>query len=188
MSNRVLLEIKSSEPLATLNEILSDSSTRPRDFANKVINFFRALKGGAKAGAVDLRVCSGAAVSASMTGTFAGAPTALDVLSINGVTITFIAGASPANNEVSLAGAPSNSVLAARLAAAINASTTAALSGVVSASSLAAVVTVSCNVAGVIGNSIPLTDAATNFAFTGAATLLAGGSGAIAAPTAIQFS
>lgn len=187
MSNRVLLEIKSAEPLATLQDILSDSPTRKRTFANKVINFLRALKGGAKSAAIDLRMCSGAAVAASKAGTFSAAPSPADTLAINGVTVTFVASSSPANNEVSLAGTPSNSVLAARLAAAINASTTPELSGCVRASASSADVTITCNVAGVIGNSLALADSASGFAWAGGATALSGGSGAIAAPSSFQF-
>lgn len=178
--SRMVLTVDTNLPVNTLRDILNDSSSRKLPFARKVINFFLGLSAGARIAAVRSGVVdSGAsdALEASKTGTFTGSPTANETISINGVIITFVASASPTNNQVSLSGSPSTTTLATRLAATINTSTTGLLSGVVGASSSGAVVTVTCLVPGVIGNNIPLTDSATNFAWAGAATSLSGGLG-----------
>ena len=188
MSNsRVIIEIKQSDPaFATVQDILSDDPSRPRNFMHKVINFCRALLAGARSASIDLRVCDGAAVAASKVGTFAGTPAASETVSINGIDITFVDGAA-GNNQVQRDDAPTVSVLASRLASAINNSTSEALSGVVHASASSGAVTVSCNVAGVIGNSISLADAAANFSWAGGATALSGGSGSIVSPESFSF-
>jgi len=185
--SRVILEIKQSDPsFATVQAILSDDVSRPRNFAHKVVNFIRALLAGARSASIDLRVCSGAAVAASEFGTFSAVPAASDTVTINGVDITFVDGAA-GNNQVKRDDTPSNAVLASRLAAAINASTSEALSGVVSASASDADVTVTCNVAGAIGNAIVLAESATGFVWDGGATALSGGSGAIVSPSSFSF-
>lgn len=188
--SRLVLTVDTDLPANTLQNILSDSSSRKLPFARKVINFFRALSAGARAASVNSgTVSSGSAdaVAASKAGTFSGAPTAAETIAINGVTITFVASSSPANNEVSLAGSPSNDTLASRLADAINNSSTDELSGVVSASASGAVCTVSCLIPGVIGNSLVLADSATNFAWAGGATALSSGSGKLPVLTSFSF-
>lgn len=184
--SRLVLNLDTDLSVGTLRNILDDSPSRPKELVQKLINFLKGMKAGAR----NARMASGVvdsgsidAAFASMTGTFTGSPTASETITINGVIITFVASASPLNNQVSLSGSPSTTTLASRLAAAINASTTDALSGVVQATSLGAVVTVSALLAGYIGNIVLLTDSATNFTWAGAATRLAGGSGCLPTPT-----
>lgn len=188
-NSRLVLNIDTNLPVATLQDILSDSASRPQPFAQKLLNFIHGCKAGARAASMKSGVVSSGsadAASASKAGTFSGSPTAADTVAINGVTITFVASSSPANNEVSLAGSPSTSTLASRLADAINNSTSDDLSGVVVASASSAVCTVSCKIPGVIGNKVVLADSAANFAWAGAATALSGGLGKL--PTLITFS
>jgi len=136
--SRLVLSIDTDLPVATLQDILDDSSSRKQPFARKLMNFVRGLAAGARTGSVKSGVVTSAsadAVAASLAGTFTGAPAAAGIATINGVTLTFVASGSPANNEVSLDGSPSISTMAERLVAAINNSTTDTLAGVVSASS-----------------------------------------------------
>lgn len=188
--SRLVLSIDTNLPVGTLQNIASDSSSRAKPFGQKIRNLFNAMLIGARSGSVKSGVVdSGAAdaASASLAGTFTGAPTATETIAINGVTITFVASSSPANNEVSVAGSPSASTMASRLAAAINASTSDDLSGVVNASASGAVCTVSCNIAGVLGNKIAVADSASNFSWAGAATALSGGLGKLPVPTTFSF-
>lgn len=188
-TSRLVLTLDTNMPVATLQDILTAASSDPRVWANKLDNFVRGMKGGARTAAAHSGVVTSGttdAVSASLAGTFSGTPTAAETIAVNGVTITFVASSSPTNNQVSLAGTPSTTTLASRLAAAINASTSDALSGVVSASSSAAVCTVSCLIPGVIGNSVTVADSATNFAWAGGATALASGAGKL--PVLVSYS
>lgn len=111
-----------------------------------------------------------AAVAASGTGEFTGAPTADQTMNIAGV--TFTAKASPDEDaEEYLVGA-SVTLTAASLARAINNSTS--LNGVVSATSNLGVVTITADVPGLIGNGIVTLDVNTSN-FTFAADNLSGG-------------
>lgn len=109
-------------------------------------------------------------VSASTTGTFTGAATAADTITINGVVFTARASA-PAANEFVLS--TNVTTGAANLAAAINASTTAGIINTVRATSAAGVVTFYSVVPGPVGLNIPITEALNNF--TLAATTFATG-------------
>jgi len=181
------MEINTDLPIGTLQDILSDSSSRKLPFARKVENFFRALSAGARAASVLSGVVdSGAsdAVAASQTATFSGAATALDTVTINGVVLTAVANvATPTNNQFRVG--TTAATAAANLAAAINASTTDALSGVVQASSASGVCTVSCLIAGVIGNTLPIAKSSTAITLGGA--LLASGAGKLPTPTTFNF-
>lgn len=188
-NSRLVLNIDTNLPIGTLQDILSDSASRPQPFAQKLLNFIHGCKAGARSASFKSGVVSSGsadAAQASKVGTFSGSPTAAETISINGVSIEFVASASPANNQVSLAGSPSASTLASRLAAAINASTSDDLSGVVVASSSGADCLVSCKIPGVIGNKVVLADGAANFAWAGGATALSGGLGKL--PTLTTFS
>ena len=112
------------------------------------------------------------AVSASTTGTFTGAPTAADTITINGVVFTARASGAVAN-EFNFS-ASSVTVTAANLAAAINASTTAGIVNTVGASSAAGVVTFFAIVPGSAGLNIPITESLGNFTLA-AVTLSTGG-------------
>jgi hypothetical protein len=96
------------------------------------------------------------AVSASTTGTFtAGAPTAGQALTVNGVAFTCRA-SNPAANEWVLSATPATN--ATNLAAAINASTTAGIINTVSASASGAVVTFTSVVPGPVGKNIAISE------------------------------
>lgn len=184
--SRLVLNINTSLPVNTLQNILNDSNTRKAPFAQKVINFFRALNAGARSASVQSGVVdsgSGNALAASQTATFSGAATANDTVTINGVVLTAVANvATPTNNQFRVG--TDATTAAANLAAAVNASTTDALSGVVKASSLAAVCTVTCLIPGVIGNSLAISKSSTAITLGGAT--LANGSGKL--PVLATFS
>lgn len=111
-----------------------------------------------------------AAVAASGTGTFTGAATADQTMTIAGV--TFTAKASPDENANQYLVSADVSLAAASLARAINASDE--LNGVVSATSNLGVVTITSDVPGLIGNGIATVDVDTSN-FTFAQAVLAGG-------------
>jgi hypothetical protein len=100
------------------------------------------------------------AVSASTTGTFTGAPTAGQSMTVNGV--TFTARASGATGNEFNIGA-SVTATAANLAAAINASTTAKVINTVGATSALGVVTFFAIAAGSAGLNIPMTEGLDSF-------------------------
>lgn len=111
------------------------------------------------------------AIQATGTGTFTGAATAAQTMTIAGVTFTARAVPNEAANEYLVSATVS--LEAASLARAINASTTA--SPYVSASASAGVVTITAVQPGITGNFIPTVDVDTaNFTF--AQALLATGS------------
>ncbi len=111
------------------------------------------------------------AVSASTTGTFTGAPTAADTITINGV--VFTARATPTTvNEFAIGS--STTLTAANLAAAINASTTTGILNTVGATSALGVVTFFSIVPGPVGLNIPITESLDNFTLA-AVTFATGG-------------
>jgi len=180
--SRLVLEIDTDLPIGTMKDILDNepASSSNHVFLQKLINFLRGLNSGARSGNVYAGVVDSGlydANVASNTGSFTGTPNPNDTVTINGVVITFVSSASPSNNQVSLSGSPSTSVLASRLAAAINSSTTDSLAGVVSAASSTNFVIVDALIAGVMGNSISLASSAANFSWGGSASFLSGGLG-----------
>lgn len=100
------------------------------------------------------------AVSASTTGTFTGAPTAAQTITVNGV--AFTARASGAVEDEFNIGDDVTET-AANLAAAINASTTAGILNTVGATSSSGVVTFYSVVPGPVGKNIPITESLDNF-------------------------
>lgn len=134
-----------------------------------LINYISALVAGLKSGSLSCKI---GAVRASLAGTFTGAPTADETVTINGV--AFTAKASGATgNQFNIGGTVT--ATAAALTAAINASTTAGIASVIEASSALGVVTVTCKVPGLVGNAIVVAESMSNFAWAGAATKLASG-------------
>jgi hypothetical protein len=188
--SRLVLTIETNEPVGTLRDILSDSSSRKLPFAQKVRNYFKALQNGSRKAIVNSGVASGAAdaVAASQTLTFSDAATALDTVTVNGVVFTAETAGAVGNqwNISALGTAPLRAAAdAASLAAAINASATDAASGVVKASAVGAVVTVTCLIPGVIGNSLPLAKSSTAITLGGAA--LASGLGKLPVMNSFSF-
>jgi hypothetical protein len=111
------------------------------------------------------------AVQASGTGTFTGAATAGETMTIAGV--TFTASATPDESANQYLVSATVSLEAASLSRAINASTTA--SPLVFATASAGVVTITAVSPGITGNFIPTVDVNTSN-FTFAQALLTGGS------------
>lgn len=110
------------------------------------------------------------AVAASGTGTFTGAATADQTMTIAGV--TFTAKATPDEAADQYLVSADVSLAAASLVRAINASTS--LNGVVSATSNAGVVTITSDIPGLVGNGIATVDVNTSN-FTFAQAVLSGG-------------
>jgi len=100
------------------------------------------------------------AVSASTTGTFTGAPTAGDTITLNGVAFTARATASLAN-EFTIGS--SVTATASNLVTAIQASTTAGVVNTVGATSAAGVVTFFSIVPGPVGKALVLSESCNNF-------------------------
>lgn len=185
-TSRLVITVDTNLPLGTLNNIGMDSSSRPKEEAQKLINFLEGCKAGARAAVVNCGASDSEgvdALSASQTATFSGAAAPADTVTINGVVLTAVA-SSPTNNQW-IAGV-SASADAAALASAINSSTSDDLSGVVSATSSSGVVTVKCNIPGVIGNVITI--AKSSSAITLGGSLLSGGLGRLPALTSFRFS
>lgn len=111
------------------------------------------------------------AVSASTTGTFTGAPSAAETITVNGVVFTARASGAVAN-EFNIGS--SVTATAANLAASINASTTAAIINTVGASSALGVVTFFSIVPGPVGLNIPISESLSNFTVA-ASTFSTGG-------------
>lgn len=189
MGSRYLLTFDTGLDVNTLSDKLVDSPTRPRPLGQKLVNFMRACLGGAQGATMKYGVVTESvdAVAASLAGTFTGIPTAAQTVTINGVVLTAVAQvATPNNNEFRVG--TTAATAAANLSAAINASTSDALVGVVKAGVSGAVVTVSCLIPGVIGNSIVVGETLSNFAWAGAATALASGSGRLPILQTANFS
>jgi len=189
--SRLVLSIDTDLPVATLQDILDDSSSRNQPFARKLINFVRGLAAGARTGSVKSGVVSSAsadAVAASQIATFSDAATAADSVTVNGVAFTAVASGAIGNQwNISVLGtAPLRAAAdAASLAAAINASASDAAAGCVKASSAAGVVTITCLIPGTIGNSIPLVKSCSVVTLGGAA--LASGAGRLPVSKTFSF-
>lgn len=175
-NSRTVMFLDSAENLGVLKSQLGENQPQP-SYIQSMINFLKGMAGGnrhatMRHGSVNLTSTS---AFATITGTFTDLPAASNTCAINGVTITAVSSASPSNNQFNVATSAAGA--ATNLANAINNSTTTALSGVVEASASGAVVTVTCKIPGVLGNSIDLADSLDNFTWAGSATNLASGVG-----------
>lgn len=158
MTSYHIVEIQSSEPLATVRERFLRES--PKDALSGLSSYLQGVKGGNYDAAVVVR---GGAVKASGTLTLASV-VATNTCVINGVTFTAIASGAT-GNQFNVGG--SDTATAENLAAAINASASAMVNQHVRATSSGAVVTVSAKLAGVSGNAITLAGS-TNITASGA--------------------
>jgi len=174
---------------AVINTFLSgvNNNGRSKPFAQKLINFLRGMQSGARSAILYSGVANsgaGDALGASQSLTFSGAATAGDTVTINGVVLTAVSNAStPSNNQWRVG--TSAATAAANLIAAINASTSNDLSGAVYSSSLLGVATVICNMPGVLGNTIPLSE--TSSAITLGGATLSGGYGSLPVLSRYKF-
>lgn len=157
---------KNSGDVDGLLKLQNDPKNSP-DMVSRIANFLQgvAIRGGNV-------LCESGGVRASLAGTFTGAPTAADTLTINGVAFTARA-ANPAANEFVLSSVAATN--ATNLAAAINASVTAKVKGVVFAVAAGAVITIYAVDPGAGANLYTVTESMANFTLAGAATALAGG-------------
>lgn len=157
---------KNDADVRALLRLQNDPKNSP-DMVARVAEFLNgvAIRGG------NVLVESGG-VRASVAGTFTGAPTAADTVTINGVAFTARA-ANPAANEYVLSSTAATN--ATNLAAAINASTTAKIKGTVFALAVGAVITIYAVDPGQGGNLFTCSESTANFTFAGAATALSGG-------------
>lgn len=139
-----------------------DQVTRVAEFLNGV-----AIRGG------NVLVSTGA-VRASLVGTFSGDPTENDTITINGVAFTAKASGAGAN-EFNIA-TGDNVTTCANCVAAINASTSAKIKGTVFAVDNGdGTFTLYATVPGTLGNLFTTAESMDNFAWAGAASVLAGG-------------
>lgn len=152
---------------AQAKALLDFGSTGEMEFMQALQDVIGGMVGGNYDGALVVKL---AMDYATITGTFSGAPTNADTITIGGQDITAVTSGATAN-QFNIAGTAAGN--AAACAAAINASAT--LGTWVVASSNEAVLTVRAIVPGPMGNAITLADSMNNFAWAGAATRLASG-------------
>lgn len=167
--SKVLVQLDLVADATQAAAILSYGSTAPKAFLQALENLVAGINGGQMDAAVNVKV---GADYATLAGTFTGAPTAADTITIAGVAFTARASGAVAN-EFNIGGTVT--ITAAAAAAAINASVTAGVAGCVVASSALGVLTVRSSVPGKVGNAIQVAESMTNFAWAGAATRLASG-------------
>ena len=149
---------------------LNPQATSKMQSKLNLANWFSGMSMGTYPDATEVQLSTGA-VKASGTGTFTGAATADQTMTIAGV--TFTAKASPDEDDYEYLVSATVALGAASLARAINAA--ADLVGIVTAESSSGVVTIYAAVPGAIGNQIPTVDVNTSN-FTFAQSVLANGS------------
>lgn len=167
----LVINVSSDETQAYLNQIYKLSSTKPKDEAIALKKLFRDLGCGRIRATVDVGTSANQSVKASGTFTLVSA-IATDAITIGTVTLT--ASSTPGANEWEIDGADDDADAAA-LSAAINAHSV--LSKLVTASVTDNIVTVTCNVAGSIGNQIPISSA--DATITASGTHLENGAGGL---------
>ena len=145
-----------------------------RGVVREIADFLKSLAHGRRGATVRYGSVSlaSASASASKACTFSGTVSAGSTITLDSVALTWTVSGTGAN-EVKIHSTVGTA--ATYLATAINAS--AVLSKIVTAVASAAVVTVTCNVPGLIGNSVQVAETANNFAWAGGATRLSGGVG-----------
>lgn len=162
-----LIQIETPQTENQLLAIQDKAESAPVEFMQALIDLCEQLQGGYMNGAVNAKWF---AEYAQITGTFTGAPTNAQTISIGGQNITAVTSGA-VENEFDIAGTAAGN--ASACAAAINASTT--LSKWVVASANNAVLTIRALMPGSMGNAITLADSFSNFTWAGGATRLAGG-------------
>lgn len=167
--SKVLIELQSSDNSKTMEALLDKASSLNFEMIQNLSDYLDGIKGGLHNS--NLRVRTGV-VTASLAGTFTGAPTAAQTATINGVVFTARASGAGAN-EFNIG--VSVTATALNFANAVNASVTAGVAGVVTAVPLAGVVTIYSDVPGPAGNGYTVAENMDNFTWAGAATKLASG-------------
>lgn len=173
----LVITVKSNRSQTTLNDRLRIAANRAPDAVASLSAFLHGCAGGFESAAVSVQTGSAdpAFAAQALTVVFASL-NAADTVTIGGVVLTCTASAPAASQFQKLTDA---TVTAANLAAAINAQ--ASLSQMVSATSSGAVVTVSCDVPGIIGNLVAVASSAGGVTL-GGSTLVGGAGGANNAP------
>ncbi|MFW7382372.1 MAG: hypothetical protein ACOH5I_26480 [Oligoflexus sp.] len=167
-----IISVKANRSQSGMQQRFQPSSSKPKEAALALSQFFKNLASGTDRASVDVQTGSADPVAASGTLTLTSA-IATDAVTIGAVTLT--GSDTPANeNQWNTSGAD-DAADAAALAAAINAHSV--LSLVVSASSAANVVTISARQKGVVGNQIPLSSA--DATIVASASFLASGAGGV---------
>ena len=170
MAETKIIVIQSPTIKANLNPVAtSDNLLNKYDRAQKDITQVRGGMGGNKRIRYltgNVSAGSSDASFASFTATLSGAMSAGDSLTINGQALTGVLSAPTANQFIVGVSASAD---AASLAACINnfASTSQSVVGIVNASSSAGVVSISCNLPGVIGNLITCTKSSSAVTLSG---------------------
>lgn len=140
------------ETIQTIKDRVLRPASKAKEQAVALMNFFNALAGTDRNGALAVQVNSGDAAKATATITFTATNTAGDTVLINGVTMTAVVSGAT-NNQWNL-GAGTATQQAAAFVTAVNASTTSLISGQVTASNLLGVVTLTSNFSGIAGNAV----------------------------------
>lgn len=164
------LVINTPDSATSVANHLNPQATSKMQSKLNLANWFQGMSMGTYPDATAVELNTGA-VKASGTGTFTGAATADQTMTIAGV--TFTAKASPDEDADEYLVSATVALAAASLARAINNSTGCV--GIVTAESNSGVVTITAAVPGTIGNVIPTADVDTSN-FTFAQTVLANGS------------
>ena len=136
------------EAQQTVNDLLRKASSKARTESVAVSRYFDALAGGNRKASYTVSVNSGDAVAATGTITMS-AFTAGDTITIGTQVFTGSGAPSGANQFLSTGG---DTAVAAAAVVKINAHTS--LTGVVSATASSGVITVTCAIAGLVGNQI----------------------------------
>ncbi len=164
------LVVNTPDSATSVANHLNPQATSKMQSKLNLANWFQGMSMGTYPDATEVELNTGA-VKASGTGTFTGAATADQTMTIAGVTFTAKAEPDEAADEYLLSATVA--LEAASLVRAINLSTGCA--GIVTATSNLGVVTISAAVPGAIGNVIPTVDVDTSN-FTFAQAVLANGS------------
>jgi hypothetical protein len=174
IQSTLTIVLSSPRTQAQLGPFVKDASNNRLE-CTAIEHLFRRLNGGLESGSFQVTTSASAPVQASGTVTVVnGSVTANDTVTIGATVLT--AKTSGAVGPQFNIGA-SGTITAANLAAAINANCPVA-----SATSAAAVVTVTCNVPGIVGNWVPMATSHTAAFTLSAATLASGAGGAETTP------
>src|SRR5574343_1125761 len=124
---KMIIEVELDQDATQMADLFNKSTTAPKEAALGLAMLFEDIASGAKNGVINVKI---GAVAASKAGTFTGAPTATETVTIKGV--AFTARASGATgNEFNIGGTVT--LTASALKDAINASTTAGIKDVIRA-------------------------------------------------------
>jgi hypothetical protein len=174
IQSTLTIVLSSPRTQAQLGPFVKDASNNRLE-CTAIEHLFRRLNGGLESGSFQVTTSASAPVQASATVTLTYASVAAnDTVTVAGVALTCVTGTPSGAQFKKVTDGPTT---AANLAAAINANQT-----VVTATAAASVVTVTCNVPGLVGNWVPVaTSNSSGFALSHS-TLQNGAGGAETTP------